>query len=85
LSWIKWKFYPVYGDKFVIDNVYKSHRFYMIMEITTMSRSHQSTARWHSIRGPLASRPRGLRFGLETVIFLLAVGFAVALVFGLIG
>lgn len=48
-----------------------------------MSRSHQSTARWHSVRGPLAPRARGFRFGLETVIFLLAVGFTVAVVFGL--
>lgn len=50
-----------------------------------MSRSHQSTARWHSVRGPLASRRSGFRFGLETLIFILAVGFTVAVVFGLIG
>jgi hypothetical protein len=48
-----------------------------------MSRSHQPTARWQSIRGPLANRPARFRIGLETIIFLLAVGFTIALVFGL--
>ncbi|PWJ83864.1 hypothetical protein C7441_10723 [Pseudaminobacter salicylatoxidans] len=48
-----------------------------------MSRSHQTTAKWHSVRGPLA--PRRVRFGLEVMIFLLAFGFTVAVVFGFIG
>jgi hypothetical protein len=68
---------------FAIDNVYKNHRLGVIRETTTMSRSHQPTARWHSIRGPLANRQARLRIGLETIIFLLAVGFTIALVFGL--
>ncbi len=50
-----------------------------------MARSLQSTAKWHSARTSLALRRRGFRFGLELLIFALAVGFAAALVFGLIG
>lgn len=49
-----------------------------------MSRS-LSAAKWHSVRRSPAPQRARFRFGLETVIFLLAVGFTVAVVFGLIG
>ncbi|WP_146201451.1 hypothetical protein [Pseudaminobacter salicylatoxidans] len=66
----------------MIDNVYKIHRLLGERRFW-MSRSHQTTAKWHSVRGPLA--PRRVRFGLEVMIFLLAFGFTVAVVFGFIG
>lgn len=50
-----------------------------------MTRSLQSAAKWQTVRGSLGPRRAGIRFGLETIIFLLAVGFTVAVVFGLIG
>jgi hypothetical protein len=49
-----------------------------------MSRSLSAT-KWHSVRRSLAPQRSRFRFGLETVIFVLAVGFTVAVVCGLIG